>query len=397
MDDSHVTHGILFPGVNVFKDEAHEVSIFKEKIAVRADPESRATAEEKDRLGAVFKEIWQELYAGKDGSGGEQSEARFEAGSLKQLLTNPIMRRRLTGIVVRHKSEWSVGQAGKFEALKGLMRKHNCGEKAERLGKRIADLGIRLKGEGFDSEREAYYFHPLGMIGWLSASVGEFDWFETPLVKLIVSKESKSSFNAYNITGWDEKGRNKVYESHFQPTAQYHLEKMTIAEIRRAQTTHVGPNKKHLFAVGIFQMIPGTIFGKRKGDKCFMKWLSNYRYIKESEQLFDRKFQQLTPLYFWEDKQEPISLYFMGKTTVEEAAYAVSKEWASAAAPKNKETYKGKFISNGYMSYYAGDGMNKAHYSADVTIDALKETKKIIDDFGGYSLVKETTLLVLNK
>ncbi|KOE68731.1 hypothetical protein D18P1_0311410, partial [Aggregatibacter actinomycetemcomitans serotype f str. D18P1] len=33
----------------------------------------------------------------------------------------------------------------------------------------IADLGIRLKGEGFDSERAAYYFHPLGMIGWLSA------------------------------------------------------------------------------------------------------------------------------------------------------------------------------------------------------------------------------------
>ncbi|WP_236759972.1 type IV secretion protein Rhs [Aggregatibacter actinomycetemcomitans] len=167
MDDSHVTHGILFPGVNVFKDEAHEVSIFKEKIAVRADPESRATAEEKDRLGAVFKEIWQELYAGKDGSGGEQSEARFEAGSLKQLLTNPIMRRRLTGIVVRHKSEWSVGQAGKFEELKALIRKHKCAEEAERLGKRIADLGIRLKGEGFDSEREVYYFHPLGMIGWL--------------------------------------------------------------------------------------------------------------------------------------------------------------------------------------------------------------------------------------
>ncbi|WP_275425167.1 glycoside hydrolase family 19 protein, partial [Aggregatibacter actinomycetemcomitans] len=56
---------------------------------------------------------------------------------------------------------------GKFEALKGLMRKHNCGEKAERLGKRIADLGIRLKGEGFYSEQAAYYFHPLGMIGWL--------------------------------------------------------------------------------------------------------------------------------------------------------------------------------------------------------------------------------------
>ncbi|TYB29320.1 hypothetical protein FXB78_05225 [Aggregatibacter actinomycetemcomitans] len=196
VDDSHVTHGILFPGVNVFKDEAHEVSIFKEKIAVRADPESRATAEEKDRLGPVFKKIWQELDAGKDGSGGEQREARFEAGSLKQLLTNPLTGRRLTGIVVRHKSEWSVGQAGKFEELKALIRKHKCAEEAERLGKRIADLGIRLKGEGFDSEREAYYFHPLGMIGWLST--GCPDHCKTDVIKFrlsngeyyVVSKES---------------------------------------------------------------------------------------------------------------------------------------------------------------------------------------------------------------
>ena len=86
-------------------------------------------------------------------------------------------------------------------------------------------------------------------------------------------------------------------------------------------------------------MIPSTIYGNSKGDKCFMKWLSNYRNVNESEQLFNREFQQLTPLYFWEDKQEEISLYFMDKTTVEEAAYAVSKEWASAAVPKNKSTY----------------------------------------------------------
>ncbi|MBN6067222.1 hypothetical protein HYE54_00045, partial [Aggregatibacter actinomycetemcomitans] len=33
VDDSHITHGILFPGVNVFKDETHEVSIFQHKIA----------------------------------------------------------------------------------------------------------------------------------------------------------------------------------------------------------------------------------------------------------------------------------------------------------------------------------------------------------------------------
>ncbi|WP_243578123.1 hypothetical protein [Aggregatibacter aphrophilus] len=165
VDDSHLTHGLLFPGVNVFKDEAHEVSIFKEKIATCADPEGTATPEEKDRLGPVFKEIWQELDVDKDS---RQGEVRFEAGTLKALLTNPIIRRRLTGIIVRHKSEWSAEQEGKFEELKALMRKNNCAEKAERFGKRVADLGIKLKGEGFDSEQEAYYMHPLGLIGWLS-------------------------------------------------------------------------------------------------------------------------------------------------------------------------------------------------------------------------------------
>ena len=249
-------------------------------------------------------------------------------------------------------------------------------------------------------ERSANNGKPVDVV--VGENKKRFDWFETPLVKLIVSKESRGSFNAYNITGWDAKGRNRIYESHFEPTKEYHLEKMTIAEIRKAQTTEIGPNRKHLFAIGIFQMIPSTILGKRKGDKCFMKWLSNYRNVNESEQLFNREFQQLTPLYFWEDKQEEISLYFMDKTTVEQAAYAVAQEWSSAAVPAGKPLVKKKGDkearkSDGTMSYYDSDGLNKAHYSADVTINALKETKKIIDNFGGYSLVREVTLSNLNK
>ena len=229
-----------------------------------------------------------------------------------------------------------------------------------------------------------------------------FDWFETPLVKLIVSKESRGSFNAYNITGWDAKGRNRIYESHFEPTKEYHLEKMTIADIRKAQTTEIGPNRKHLFAIGIFQMIPSTIFGKRKGDKCFMKWLSNYRNVNESEQLFNREFQQLTPLFFWEYKQEKISLYFMDKTTVEQAAYAVAQEWASAAVPKGLEIMKKKGqdkgkISDGNISFYDSDGLNKAHYSADKTIEALEATKKMIYAAGGYDSVRTDTLSILGK
>ena len=393
VDSSHLTHGLLFPGVNIFNQSGNGLCIFKHPLHQNIDPKSDLTTEQKNELAPVFKSILNELSLDKD----KNKPVVFEAGKLKDLLLTSVQQRRLTGIVVKHDSEWKKTRAADFSQTCGVFRANGKEEIAKRIEKRIADLSIKLEVDGFNTDKQAYYLHPLGMIGWLAVSVGEFDWFETPLVKLIVSKESKGSFNAYNITGWDEKNRNRVYESHFEPTAQYHLEKMTIADIRKAQTTEIGPNRKHLFAIGIFQMIPSTIFGKRKGDKCFMKWLSNYRNVNESEQLFNHEFQQLTPLYFWEDKQEEISLYFMDKTTVEEAAYAVSKEWASAAVPKNKSTYKGKFISNGYMSYYAGDGMNNAHYSADVTINALKETKKIIDNFGGYSLVREVTLSILNK
>ena len=393
VDSSHLTHGLLFPGVNIFNQSGNGLCIFKHPLHQNIDPKSDLTTEQKNELDPVFKSILNELSLDKD----KNKPVVFEAGKLKDLLLTPVQQRRLTGIVVKHDSEWKKTRTADFSQTCGVYRANGKEEIAKRIEKRIADLSIKLEVDGFNTDKQAYYLHPLGMIGWLAVSVGEFDWFETPLVKLIVSKESKGSFNAYNITGWDEKNRNRVYESHFEPTAQYHLEKMTIADIRKAQTTEIGPNRKHLFAIGIFQMIPSTIFGKRKGDKCFMKWLSNYRNVNESEQLFNHEFQQLTPLYFWEDKQEEISLYFMDKTTVEEAAYAVSKEWASAAVPKNKSTYKGKFISNGYMSYYAGDGMNNAHYSADVTINALKETKKIIDNFGGYSLVREVTLSILNK
>ena len=224
----------------------------------------------------------------------------------------------------------------------------------------------------------------------------EFDWFETPLVKLIVSKESKGSFNAYNITGWNSKGKNVVYESKFYPTERYHLEKMTLAEIRKEQNTYIGENKKHLFAVGIFQIIPDTLFGKGVDDGL-INWISKYKKIDENSQLFDEKFQRLTPLYFWEKKRSTIGEYFKGTSTEIEAAYAVSKEWASAATPKGLPVAKKKNqinarISDGTISFYDSDGLNKAHYSAEVTMKALRETKGMIEAAGGYDLVKEQTL-----
>ena len=84
----------------------------------------------------------------------------------------------------------------------------------------------------------------------------EFDWFETPLVKLIVSKESKGSFNAYNITGWNSKGKNVVYESKFYPTERYHLEKMTLEKNK----THILERIKNIYLLLEFFRLYLTLY-----------------------------------------------------------------------------------------------------------------------------------------
>ena len=160
-----------------------------------------------------------------------EHQVSFEAGKLKDLLLSPVQQRRLTGIIGKHDSEWKKTRAADFIWTCGTYRDNNKEDSASRIEKRVEDLSIKLEVDGFNSDKQAYYLHPLGMIGWLAVSVGEFDWFETPLVKLILSKESKGSFNAYNITNKHGKPR----ESHFTPTAQYHISKMTITEIRNAQ------------------------------------------------------------------------------------------------------------------------------------------------------------------
>ncbi|OOF56770.1 hypothetical protein BKK56_02670 [Rodentibacter genomosp. 2] len=223
--------------------------------------------------------------------------------------------------------------------------------------------------------------HPLGVIGWLAASVGDFDWFETPLVKLILSKESKGSFNAYNITNKNGKPR----ESHFTPTAQYHIVKMTIADIRAAQKNRIGPEGLYLFAVGIVQIIPTTL-------EQFLSWLKKYKSINRENQLFDEEFQRLMPMFFWEEKVSKVSLFFRGKIGVDKAAYAISREWASAGVPKGEPTERGNISDGGLITYYDAKPGNKAHYSSDVTIKALHDTKKMIDEAGGYDVVREISL-----
>ncbi|PJG84291.1 hypothetical protein [Conservatibacter flavescens] len=57
---------------------------------------------------------------------------------------------------------------------------------------------------------------------------------------------------------------------------------------------------------------------------------------------------------------------------------------------------KTKKISDGSLqTFYDGNKMNKAHYSARKTIETLQQTKRMIDDVGGYEVVRLKTLLKL--
>ena len=107
VDDSHLTHGLLFPGVNVFNQTENGLCIFKHGLHQYIDPKSDLTIEQKNELDPMFKSIMDELDLDKD----KNAAVSFEAGKLKDLLLSPVQQRRLTGIVAKHDSEWKKTRA----------------------------------------------------------------------------------------------------------------------------------------------------------------------------------------------------------------------------------------------------------------------------------------------
>lgn len=55
--------------------------------------------------------------------------------------------------------------------------------------------------------------------------------------------------------------------------------------------------------------------------------------------------------------------------------YSSAQEWASMGVEKGKNISKNR-IAEGHESYYAGDGLNKAHVTATQIKEALINSKK---------------------
>ncbi|MDG2961357.1 glycoside hydrolase family 19 [Bisgaard Taxon 10/6] len=163
VDDSHVTHGITFLGINVFGQESNSLCLFDAALHDYLNPNSGLTIEEKNKLDPLFKAIMDEL----DLEANKGAPIQFEAGRLRDILLDPIQQRRLTGIIVKHDNEWKTTRQLDFEPVCNVYRENGKEEKANRLTKRVDDLSIGLKVEQFDTDKQAYFIHPLGLIGAL--------------------------------------------------------------------------------------------------------------------------------------------------------------------------------------------------------------------------------------
>ncbi|TCP88651.1 phage lysozyme-like predicted toxin, partial [Cricetibacter osteomyelitidis] len=168
VDDSHVTHGILFKGVDVFDQQTDGISIFKNGIHQNIDPNSTLEQTEKEKLSPLFEEVLKELKLDKDGETG-----KFEAGKLDRLSLDLIQQRRLTGIVVKHQNEWKKGRSEDFRAVCEMFEKYGQQAESDWIKQRASNLEIALEVGQFSTSKEAYYFHPLGLVGWLAGSCPE--------------------------------------------------------------------------------------------------------------------------------------------------------------------------------------------------------------------------------
>ena len=193
VDSSHLTHGLLFPGVNIFNQSGNGLCIFKHPLHQNIDPKSDLTTEQKNELDPVFKSILNELSLDKD----KNKPVVFEAGKLKDLLLTPVQQRRLTGIVVKHDSEWKKTRTADFSQTCGVYRANGKEEIAKRIEKRVEDLSIKLEVDEFNTDKQAYYLHPLGLIGWLAVKAGKridrayfFDEYQKRFTKLTYTQKN---------------------------------------------------------------------------------------------------------------------------------------------------------------------------------------------------------------
>ena len=118
-----------------------------------------------------------------------------------------------------------------------------------------------------------------------------------------------------------------------------------------------------LFAVGRYQLIPITL-------NSAIRALNLNIEDNLDEEMQDKIFDH----YLIAIKRPKIIAYLEGEGTLDVAMYESAKEWASIGVEKGKKISKGRIAAGG-ESYYANDGLNKAHITPDQIKESLINSK----------------------
>ncbi|WP_312296499.1 peptidoglycan-binding domain-containing protein [Chryseobacterium sp.] len=201
-----------------------------------------------------------------------------------------------------------------------------------------------------------------------SKKTDKYKWAHSKFGNLIAKVESSDDYNKCNKT---EKVAYKVngkikYKRVVKVVNSVKVVETTIKEIQKKQAD------KDLFAVGRYQLIPETL----KSAVLSLSLDINKKLDQETQ---DKIFDD----YLIKVKRPKIIGYLEASGAVEDAMYSAAQEWASIGVEKGKRisdklTKSGekiiRYAKNG-ESYYADDGLNRAHVTPEEIKEALINSK----------------------
>ena len=198
------------------------------------------------------------------------------------------------------------------------------------------------------------------------------------------SNDPYSTFNYYHSTG-------KLGGCFFGKVNDKFIKDMTIDELQKLSPakgsnvkfkisyTDGDPDKNvtgRLFALGRYQIIPGTLKGLLAKPT-----LTKNSITKDSK--FSEQVQDLCYSSFIKDVRKSVGQYLENKTVTDQlldaAALELAKEWASIGIKPGVKNSKNRIgAKNGLTSYYSGDGLNNAHISYNQIVAALKADREAV-------------------
>lgn len=316
----------------------------------------------------IFKKV-REIMDGIDQS---RPDGKLSVSEFKRALKTPWLADQVGRLIVNYESEWG-GAATKWDELDSVMLDGVLAWKAEKI--RIAYLSFwnGLRGlAGFPSP-QVYHFHPVGLVGNFIGGAKPFSWASSCFGDAIAKVESMGGdYNIYNY--YKTRKPDVMGMVRGENICSY-----TLSKIREMQ------KEDKMFAAGKWQLIPLTLQAAIDALHLDMNSLFD-------EEMQDRIFDR----YLISVKRPPIIKYLEGDGDIEDALYAWALEWASAGIRKGKKMslrkkiVDGKFVKdeNGKVvkwqpvaevegvSYYAGDGINRAHITPDAMKLVLEKAKK---------------------